>query len=241
MKKMIPVFLYFLLFMEDGFSQSAPKDFIGAWKHAYQEGGKDVTATLIVTENYFSAAVYSNDGAFIKTTGGSYEFQDGRVSYMLEFNSDDPSMVGKTYKSEAGVSGNKMTVGGIQWDKIEQGGGDELSSAWLFAGRSENGEISRRQPGARKTMKILSGGRFQWIAYNSETGEFHGTGGGSYTAKDGKYTEKIEFFPRDPSRVGASLTFDFEVKEKDWHHKGKNSRGEPLYEIWSMREQKGGI
>ena len=43
-------------------------------------------------------------------------------------------------------------------------------------------------------MKILTGSRFQWIAYNTETKQFFGTGGGSYTAKNGVYTENIEFF-----------------------------------------------
>ena len=31
---------------------------------------------------------------------------------------------------------------------------------------------------------------------------------------DGKYTENIEFFSRDNNRVGASLSFDYEIKEK---------------------------
>src|SRR5690606_25529119 len=186
---------------------------------------------------YFSAAIYEKDGTFVRTEGGSYEAKNGLVSYTLEFNSADPSAVGKTQQTEFRVSGDKLTVGDVQWERVGGNDGDDLAGAWLFAGRSNNGEVSRRQPGPRKTMKILAGGRFQWIAYNTETGEFHGTGGGSYTAKNGKYTEKLEFFPRDPSRVGASLTFDFEVKDKDWHHKGNNSRGEPMYEIWSMRDQ----
>jgi hypothetical protein len=84
-------------------------------------------------------------------------------------------------------------------------------------------------------MKILSGKRFQWIAYNSETGEFFGTGGGTYTTRRGKYTENIEFFSRDNDRVGASLQFDYDLKDGDWHHSGKSSRGNPIYEIWSVR------
>jgi len=31
------------------------------------------------------------------------------------------------------------------------------------------------------------------------------------------------------------LEFSFEVKDKDWHHKGKSSSGEPMYEVWSLR------
>jgi len=78
-------------------------------------------------------------------------------------------------------------------------------------------------------------GRFQWIAYHTETFKFSGTGGGSYTSKDGIYTENIEFFSRDNARVGASLKFGYEINGNDWHHTGKNSKGEPMYEIWQKR------
>ena len=85
-------------------------------------------------------------------------------------------------------------------------------------------------------MKILSGTRFQWIAYNTETMEFSGTGGGRYAADNGTYTEMIQFFSRDDSRVGAELSFQFERQGNDWHHTDSNSRGEPMYEIWAIRQ-----
>jgi hypothetical protein len=88
-------------------------------------------------------------------------------------------------------------------------------------------------------MKILSGSRFQWIAYNVDTKEFFGTGGGTYTTIDGKYTETIEFFSRDNSRVGSTLTFDFSIEEGRWRHKGLSSKGEPIDEYWSKRESIG--
>ena len=71
------------------------------------------------------------------------------------------------------------------------------------------------------------------VAFNSKTKEFYGTGGGEYSAENGKYTENIQFFSRDNSRVGASLGFDFELKDGEWHHSGKSSKGDPIYEIWS--------
>ena len=53
--------------------------------------------------------------------------------------------------------------------------------------RSYKGKTERRrdtnQP--RKTMKILVDGYFQWIAFNTNTFSFMGTGGGRYTAEDG--------------------------------------------------------
>ena len=85
-------------------------------------------------------------------------------------------------------------------------------------------------------MKILSDSHFQWIAYNVETKEFFGTGGGTYTAKDGAYTENILFFSRDSSRVGASLGFEFGIVNDEWHHKGLSSKGDPIHEIWSLRK-----
>jgi hypothetical protein len=106
-----------------------------------------------------------------------------------------------------------------------------------MSGRKRDGKIQTRSTdGPRKTMKILSGKRFQWIAYNTATGDFFGTGGGSYTTVNGKYTENIEFFSRDNSRVGAALGFDYELIDENWHHSGFSSKGAPLYEIWSQRD-----
>lgn len=102
-----------------------------------------------------------------------------------------------------------------------------------------DGEMSTMTPGARKTMKIPSGTCFQWIAFNSETCEFFGTGGGSYTTRNGNYTEQIDFFSRDNSRVGARLEFDYELKDGKWHHSGKSSKEDPIYEIWSTRKSLG--
>lgn len=92
-------------------------------------------------------------------------------------------------------------------------------------------------PRDRRTIKILSGGRFQWLAFNSATGEFSGTGGGTYTIDGDQYTEHITFFSRDDSRVGAILDFTFEIKNGKWHHRGQSSKGQPIYEIWSSYEE----
>ena len=105
-----------------------------------------------------------------------------------------------------------------------------------MAGRmTPEGERRRDTSGPRKTMKFLLEGFFQWIAFNTETFQFFGSGGGYYTAVDGKYTEHIEYFSRDNTRVGAALPFDYELKGTDWYHQGLSSKGAPLYEIWSLR------
>lgn len=93
--------------------------------------------------------------------------------------------------------------------------------------------MNKVTPGDRRTIKILSGGRFQWVAFNSATGDFSGTGGGTYSAVNGIYTENITFFSRDNSRVGAELSFEFGSKKRRLQHSGKSSKGDPIYEIWS--------
>ena len=103
----------------------------------------------------------------------------------------------------------------------------------------ENGQAGERR-GAdlpRQTMKILSGKYFQWAAFNFETKEFFGTGGGTYQRKDNQYTETIRFFSRDNSRVGMSLTFECRIDGNDWFHKGKGTTGNPVSEVWERAEQ----
>ncbi len=162
------------------------------------------------------------------------------MTEVAEFNSEDPEKIGLEVSFDIEWNGpDKMRIVGMDtWStRVDSGGPGELAGAWLITGRKRNGDLQSINPlRSRKTMKILSGTRFQWIAYDVETKSFKGTGGGTYTTIDGKYTENIEFFSRDNNRVGASLEFNYELKDGDWQHSGKNSRGEPMFEIWSIRE-----
>jgi hypothetical protein len=124
-----------------------------------------------------------------------------------------------------------------QWQKVSRTA-EDLNGKWLMAGRmTEEGEQRRDTSRPRKTMKFLLDGNFQWIAFNTATFQFFGSGGGYYTTDNGKYTEHIEYFSRDNSRVGAILPFDYSIKGTDWHHQGLSSKGNPIHEIWSMRVQ----
>ena len=62
-----------------------------------------------------------------------------------------------------------------------------------MAGRVRpEGEKRRNLNGPRKTLKFLLDGHFQWTAFNTESFKFFGSGGGTYTAKDGsKYIGKF--------------------------------------------------
>ena len=157
----------------------------------------------------------------------------------VEFNSKNSERVGTEVSFEVFINDSIMGIVGskMKLKRIDNGLPGKLQGAWLMSGRKRDGEIhSRDTSRPRKTMKIMSGTRFQWIAYNTETKQFMGTGGGAYTTTNGEYTEHIGFFSRDDSRVGVSLNFNYSLVDRKWHHSGLSSKGDPIYEIWSVRE-----
>lgn len=212
------------------YSQHSDPDLKGSWK-----SGEGI---IIFSGNFFSYAFFDVDSREFKGTyGGTWHAENNSLVFAMEYNTFDSTLVGQDVSKKYHTEGNEITIDKEEFTRIDDGSPGKLEGAWLFSGRRRNGEIQTRdtrQP--RKTMKILSGKRFQWIAYNVETGAFSGTGGGTYTTNGDHYTENIDFFSRDNSRVGASLTFDFEILDGVWHHSGLNSRGEPMYELWSPRK-----
>ncbi|WP_291784492.1 hypothetical protein [Cecembia sp.] len=215
----------------------------GAWKMTHQDGKEmnDKEFIKIYQDGYFAfGAKELGSNKFIGAGGGEFNLEGNTYSETLDFFTMIPEKVGATTVYNLDRNGNRFVISAeidgktlVEiWEKIGDTK-DDLTRNWVFTGRKSDGEISRSTPGPRRTVKILSGGRFQWIAFNSETKEFMGTGGGTYTAENGKYTENITFFSRDDSRVGASLSFDYAIKEGEWHHSGMSSTGNPIYEIWS--------
>lgn len=215
----------------------------GAWSRQFTENGEDLSEVLLFVDGYYSLTRHKADsGGFIMTKGGYFTKSGMFLRGYLEFHSAEKEKVGELeeYKLEPQGQELALTIGGktTTWQPIDVGVQTPLTGAWLFSGRERDGEMQRRETNLpRKTMKLLTGTRFQWIAYHTETGDFSGTGGGVYTAEDGAYIEKILFFSRDDNRVGAELPFEFNREGADWHHKGRSSSGAPMYEIWSMRTQ----
>lgn len=195
-----------------------------------------------VAPGYLVYSVYtSNPAGFIKTLGGHYTLEGDSLKLALEFNSAYEQDALKTLTVPLAISGDTLNWGGaepmalVKTKTLEQ----PLDGLWLFATRGpDTGQERRGEENSRKTLKFLRDGRFQWIAYDTADMRFSGTGGGHYEAQDGSYTETIEYFSRDNSRVGARLEFQYDLQGNDWHHKGLNSRGEPMYEIWARRDSK---
>lgn len=239
MKKNIIVLVF--TFLSLGISAQS---FIGAWERTFtSENGEALKSVVIISEGYHVSSTYKNDtGEFVSTKGGTWELTEDTITEVVEFDTNNSERVGTQVSFK--VFNNDSIMGivdsDIVYNRIDHGDhGDpgKLQGAWLMSGRIKDGETQLRDTSSpRKTMKILSGTRFQWIAYNTETKQFMGTGGGTYTTINGQYTETIEFFSRDNSKVGASLKFNFNLKDGNWHHSGLSSKGDSIYEIWSLRE-----
>lgn len=218
------------------------QSFVGAWEaQTKNEKGESLRNVVIFSEGYqVSTWYYAESGKFISCNGGSWKLTGDTMTEIVEFDTKTPERVGSEVNFQVRIDKDEMGIVGdpLNWKRIDNGKPGALQGAWLMSGRIKDGKEQTRDTNRpRKTMKILSGTRFQWIAYNTETKQFMGTGGGKYTTVDGKYTENLEFFSRDDSKVGKSLSFDFSLKEGNWHHSGFSSKGDPLYEIWSLRKQ----
>jgi hypothetical protein len=215
----------------------------GSWQMVSLNGQpvQDEIIKLFTSGFFAYTHAAAPDNAYVAAGGGWYRFEDGEMVQKMAFYTQDSSRVGNEYRYSYQVDGNRVTLEGLDglqvWEKMSDRQ-DDLTGTWRMLGRqnAEGGLDQRRPVAARITVKVLAGGRFQWAAINTETGQFFGTGAGYYTAENGEYVENIRVFSRDKTRVGASLPFTYEIKgeENDWYHSGFSSTGDPLGEIWGI-------
>ena len=182
---------------------------------------------ILMDDDYIIETIYqTNPPKFILTRGGFYDRKDDQLVAVLEFNSHFEKDSLREYRWDD-----------QNWNKRSKKS-QVLDGKWLMAGRvTPDGEQRRNISRPRKTQKLLVDGFFQWTAFNTETMQFYGSGGGAYRAQDGTYTENIDYFSRDNSRVGMALSFLFNRQGKDWYHQGKSSKGKPMHEIWTERPE----
>lgn len=209
-----------------------PTTLRGAWRST----GAGPVIMLIASDDYLMQTLYEPN-RWDNARGGTYRADGKLMQLAVEFDTQDSTRVGQTETYELNVVRDRLTLlgrgGRRQFQRIDDGTGP-LAGLWRITGRAnENGQLTTMQRGPRKTLKLLTGSRFQWAAINPETKGFFGTGGGTYTLQNGQYTETIDFFSRDNSRVGKALTFQADVTADTWRHTGKSSTGGPVDEVWS--------
>ncbi len=227
-------FILFLMISITAFEANAQtKSLTGAW--VLDEG--DNLHHVFFQDGFFFHTV-QNGKQFVMSRGGTYETKGETISAKTLYNSADSTTVGQTMTIPFSLSGTSLTFtvpdGNARFERVDNGSAP-LAGVWRITGRmGEDGKVAAiHQTGSRQTYKVLTGNKFQWVAIDPDKKQFSGTGGGSYTFKDGKYTENIEFFSRDNSRVGASLVFDGKLEDGHWHHSGLSSKGAKIYEVWS--------
>lgn len=198
----------------------------------------NVVSRVVVADGYLIWTNFSLEKKeFIHTWGGKYTTSaHGQLAVEVEFDSQDPLAVAsmQTYLFK-----EKKKVWSINGDNFSLVSGSQngpMAGNWRITGRvGPDGTLGVMQPGPRKTIKLLTGNTFQWAAINTASREFFGTGGGTYTFQNGKYTEQIQFFSRDSSRVGNQLSFDAKIDGKKWTHQGLSSKGDPIHEVWERK------
>ncbi|VXC90855.1 conserved hypothetical protein [Sphingobacterium multivorum] len=203
--------------------------------YLYQDG---INKHLMLVKDHYISFISYDDvrKRFQHTWGGPLDKQPNLINIAIEYNSQDSSAIGKTtqlpYRSEADSLRLKIANSYhlyIKQKKVPQ----DLDALWRITGRQQGEKMQDIPKADRKTIKILVDGYFQWIAINPAQKGFYGTGGGNYQYDNNRYTEKIQFFSRDNNRVGQELAFDGEIVDGRWQHRGKSSKGDDIYEIWS--------
>ncbi len=214
---------------------------IGAWEgYSTSKSGEKLRSVVIFTDGYQVLTIYNAEtGKFVHSNGGTWKLEGDIMTEKVEFHTDNSERVGTEVSFKVSITDTTINIvgGELKLNRIDNGTPGKLQGAWLMSGRIRDGKTQLRDTNRpRKTMKLLSGTRFQWIAYNTETKQFMGTGGGTYTTINGEYTENIEFFSRDDSKAGLSLKFNYNLVNGKWNHQGFSSKGDSMHEIWSVRD-----
>lgn len=242
MENLVLAFAFTLISLFSSVESGQKSALEGAWEMKMPEEFKGRTVMTIQAPYVFITQFDVESKAFYGSSGGTIEIMGNKVFYTVEFNTNDSDQIGSQFEITTELKGNELTssfeVDGkeetSEFTRIDAANSD-LAGSWRITDRMRNGEMTAMRQGARKTIKMITGTRFQWVAFNPETKQFSGTGGGTAIVKDGKYIEQIEFFSRNAERVGAELSFDYEVNGDKWLHSGLSSSGNPIKEIWTRQ------
>ena len=89
-------------------------------------------------------------------------------------------------------------------------------------------------PEGARDIKIISGGHFIFVAYDTEKGKPLYTGGGTYVLNGSSYSEHIDFASDEISTglVGKDQPFTVKVDGDTFTQTGTLSNGKGLSETW---------
>ena len=168
----------------------------GAW---HLKSG-NTEAVLIYQDGYFVHTMFNKtDKKFIFSSGGAYKEKKGQLVCKIEFDTKESANVGTEQAVDFSIAGDKMNVSGKDGMKrvltrLDDGSG-ELAGTWRITGRMVDGKINEMPRRDRKTLKILSGTRFQWMAINPATKEFLEQAAALILLQMANIRNMLNFFP----------------------------------------------
>lgn len=228
MKTLLPCILISVISLFSPELTKQQTSITGAW---LLKDGDDETV-FICKDGYILITEYNPiNTAFHYSSGGSYQEIKGQLVASLEFTTSKSELQQAKMKGQLiySISGDKLSI--TKEDSIKKvlnrvdDGGGAMAGVWKKPG----------QQGDEKTLLILSGKRFQRIRYNAKTKELISSYGGHYDYNNGKYTEHIEFYRKDPEMIGKTISFAVEIEKDRMTIKGKNEKGEGVEEEWSRK------
>jgi len=104
---------------------------------------------------------------------------------------------------------------------------NRLNGAWeLLSGQP--------LPKGTRDIKIISGGHFIFVAYDTQNGKPLYTGGGTFVLNGTSYTEHVDFMSDQISAgmIGKDQTFTVKVDGEYFTQTGVLSSGKSLSEVW---------
>jgi len=214
----------------------------GAWR-LVEKDGQSVRHEHIklYSNSYFTSAAYEKDsGKFLEAKGGTYALTKLSYKEHLEIDSNEPEHSGTTEEysiqlNEANMTITNLKTGDVEvWEKFDDADNYQMAFCWRIHKKRDEGDADWRTItyAPRKTLKMITNKRYQVLALNSETGQFVGSSGGTWSGSGDNYTENIEFFSKDQSNVGRSLEFKQTFQDGLWLHTGKTTKNETMEEKW---------
>lgn len=214
----------------------------GAWRLVKQNDQPvKHEAIKLYSNSYFTYSEYDKEtGQFIRAKGGPYTLNDLSYKEHFEIDSDDPLYSGTTTEYVVSLSDSEMMLTNLntgdqeKWQKFDDADNYQMAFCWRIHKKKDKANDDWRTIAyaPRKTLKLLTNNRYQVLALNSKTGQFVGSSGGTWSSDEDTYTENIEFFSKDQSNVGKSLTFQKTFEDALWLHTGKTTKEDLMMEKW---------
>jgi len=198
------------------------------------------TGILLFAGKYYCWALFDkSQKQFYGAAGGTFKKGGNTVEYEVEYHTLRPELVGQRIILNKRGGNDRWTLRSpqgiaVEMKRMKEKAKSPITGGWKITSRETDvGIMQEIEQGSRKTIKLITNERFQWASFDLDSGEFYGTGGGTYVLNDSEYIETIEFFSEDSTRVNMDLTFDYRLEAGDMlYYSGTNSSGNPTKDAW---------